>query len=317
MADLPPDRVRSLRPFQGVGTDFAGPFNIKTSTLRNARVEKCYLCIFVCLVTKAVHLEVVSGLSIEAFVDCFTRFVSRRGLPSLVRSDCGTNYTGTDKYLKDIYVYLRNHNTEISRELAKSEITWLFNPPSSPNMGGLFEAAVKTAKTLMRRVLGEQNLTFEQLSTFFTRAEAVMNSRPLTPLSSDPNDFEVLTPGHFLITEPLTALPEYDFEETNIGRLNRFQLLQRLSQHFWSRWRNEYLHTLQLRHKWTDSTDSVKIGDLVLIKEDNYPPLQWRRGRITKLLPGNDNVIRIVELRTQKGTLMRPVAKLARLPLDA
>lgn len=144
-----------------------------------------------------------------------------------------------------------------------------------------------------------------------------MNSRPLTPLSPDPNDFEILSPALFLVSEPLVSLPEYDYEETNISRLNRFQLLQRLSQHFWSRWRNEYLHTLQLRHKWTDPTIPVKIGDLVLIKEDNCPPLEWRRGRIIKLLPGKDSVVRVVEVRTQKGTLLRPVSKLARLPLDA
>lgn len=316
MSDLPRDRVRELRPFQSVGTDFAGPFHIKSSSLRNARIEKCYLCVFVCLVTKAVHLEVVSGLSIEAFVDTFTRFVSRRGLPSLVRSDCGTNFTGTDKYLKDLYVYIRDNSSDISRELAKSNITWLFNPPSSPNMGGLFEAAVKTAKMHMLRVLGEQKLTFEQLTTFFTRVEAVMNSRPLTPLSSDPNDQEVLTPGHFLIGEPLVSLPEYNYDEVKVGTLNRFQLLQRLSQHFWIRWRNEYLHTLQLRCKWNDHTTSPKVNDLVLIKEDNCPPLEWKRGRIISLMPGKDGIVRVVKVRTQKNVLIRPVSKLSILPLD-
>ncbi|XP_063381766.1 uncharacterized protein LOC134668191 [Cydia fagiglandana] len=315
MADLPADRVRCCRVFEGVGTDFAGPILMKSSSLRNARIQKCYLCIFVCLSTKAVHLEIVSQLSVEAFVAAFTRFVSRRGLPSLIRSDCGTNYVGTNKHLKELFIYLKNHHGELERELIKNQITWLFNPPSSPNMGGLFEAAVKSAKTHMYRVLGDQRLTFEQLTTFFTKVEAVMNSRPLCPLSSDPTDLEVLTPGHFIIGQPLVALPEYPFELTNIGRLSQFQQIQKLTQHFWSRFRNEYLHTLQQRPKWTLRTKSPEINDLVLIKEENYPPLQWKRGRIIRLLPGKDGINRVAELRVQNGSLLRPVSKLCVLPL--
>lgn len=316
MADLPPDRVRDgIRAFSGVATDFAGPLYIKSSNLRNAKIEKCYLCVFVCLATKAVHLEIVSSLSVEAFVACFTRFVSRRGLPSLVRSDSGTNFTGTDKYLKDLYIFLRDNHTDIEDKLARERIRWLFNAPASPNHGGLFEAAVKSAKTHAKRVLGETRLTFEELTTFFTKVEAVMNSRPLCPLSSDPTDMEVLTPGHFLIGQPLVALPEYSFEETQLHCLSRFKQIQKLTQHFWKRWRHEYLHTLQQRFKWTSQTEPPKLDDLVLIKEDNLPPLQWKRGRLIKLLPGKDGVVRVVEVKTQNGVLMRPVSKLCRLPM--
>ena len=315
MADLPPDRVRSARPFQGVGTDFAGPFLMKSSSLRNSRILKCYLCIFVCLSTKAVHLEVVPDLSVEGFVAAFTRFVSRRGLPSLVRSDCGSNYVGTDKYLKELYVYLRDNRSDIERKLINSNITWLFNPPSSPNMGGLFEAAVKSAKTHMRRVIGDRKLTFEEMTTFFTKVEAVMNSRPLCPLSSDPKDLDVLTPGHFLICQPLVALPEYPFEDVNINRLSRFQQIQKLSQHFWSQWRNNYLHTLQQRYKWFSHSNPPKLDDLVLIKDDGCPSLQWKRGRIIRLLSGKDGVNRVAEVKTKNGVLIRPTSKLCRLPL--
>ncbi|KAG7295038.1 hypothetical protein JYU34_022507 [Plutella xylostella] len=317
MADLPPDRVRGARPFLGVGTDFAGPFYIKTSTLRNAKITKCYLCIFVCLSVKAVHLEVVSDLTVEAFVAAFARFSNRRGLPTLVRSDCGTNYSGTDKYLKELYIFLRNNRSDIEKRLARDSITWLFNAPSSPNHGGLFEAAVKSAKTHARRVLGETRLTFEELTTFFTKVEAVMNSRPLCPLSTDPTDLEVLTPGHFLIGQPLVALPEYDYTDTKESRLSRFQHVQKMSQHFWSRWKTEYLHTLQQRYKWTSVTEPPKLDDLVLIKEDNLAPLHWKRGRIVKLLPGKDGIVRVAEVKTQNGVLLRPISKLCRLPIEA
>ncbi|XP_061729961.1 uncharacterized protein LOC133534733 [Cydia pomonella] len=316
MADLPPDRVKCTRAFLGTATDFGGPFYIKSSSLRNAKIEKCFLCIFVCLSTKAVHLEVVSQLSVEAFVAALTRFVSRRGLPNLLRSDCGTNYTGTNKYLKELYSFLRQKQPEIDRECVKREIKWLFNAPSSPNHGGLFEAAIKSAKTHCRRVLGEARLTFEQLATFFSRVEAVMNSRPLCPLSSDPADLSVLTPGSFLIGEPLVALPEYPYTEVKESRLSQFQRIQKMTQHFWIRFKNEYLHTLQQRYKWTSHTEPPKLNDLVLIKEDNLVALNWRRGRIVRLLPAKDGIVRVVEVKTQNGVLLRPVSKLCRLPIE-
>ena len=138
MADLPADRVTQARVFNGVGTDFAGPFQIKASQLRNAKIMKAYLCVFVCLATKAVHLEVVSELSTEAFLAAFSRFVSRRGLPSLIRSDCGTNYVGSNRHLSEVQKYLKSHNSEIGDDLARRGVKWLFNPPSAPNFGGIF-----------------------------------------------------------------------------------------------------------------------------------------------------------------------------------
>lgn len=316
MADLPPDRVIGERAFLGTATDFAGPYYIKSSNLRNAKIQKCFLCVFVCLASKAVHLEIVSQLSVEAFVAALTRFTSRRGYPIVMRSDCGTNYTGTNKYLNEVHAFLRDNQSELDREITLKKIKWLFNAPSSPNHGGLFEAAIKSAKTHAKRVLGENKLTFEELTTFFAKVEAVMNSRPLCPLSKDPKDLQVLTPGHFTIGEPLVAIPEYPYIQINESRLSRFQRVQKMTQHFWNRWKTEYLHTLQQRYKWTSHTPPPKIDDLVLIKEDNLATLHWKRGRIVKLLPGKDGVIRVVEVRTQNGVLLRPISKLCRLPLD-
>ena len=298
MSDLPSDRVTQARAFSGVGTDFAGPFQVRASQLRNAKTMKAYLCVFVCLSTKAVHLEVVSDLSTEAFLAAFSRFVSRRGLPALIRSDCGTNFVGSNRHLNEVQRFLGAHSAQIEEGMTRRGITWLFNPPSAPNFGGIFESAVKAAKTHLKRVIGEQVLTFEELTTVFARIEAVLNSRPLCSLSSEPSEFEVLTPGHFLIGQPLIAVPECSLEDVRISSLSRFQLVQSISQHFWRRWHTEYLHTLQQRSKWTSRSEPPAVGDLILLKEDNLPPLKWKRGRISALRPGKDGIVRVIEIIT-------------------
>lgn len=317
MGNLPKDRVVAARPFEGVGTDFAGPFYIKTHKFRNPKITKAYLCVFVCLATKCVHLELVSELSTEAFVATLVRFVSRRGMPSIIRSDCGTNFKGADNYLRELHDFLERDQHSIGQEMSKRGITWIFDPPACPSWGGLFEAAVKSAKTHLRRCIGDTKLTFEELNTVFCKVEAVLNSRPLCPVSSDPNDLEVLTPGHFLIGQPLNAVSEYSLQDVKMCKLSRFQLLQQITQRFWHRWHLEYLHTLQQRVKWTDHVVPPKEGDLVLLKDENVPPLHWRRGRIVKLYPGSDGVVRLADVRVAQGVVLkRAIAKLSRLPID-
>lgn len=316
MADLPSDRVNPQPVFSQVSTDFAGPFQLKSSTLRNAKTQKGYFCIFVCLATKAVHLEAVSDLTTDAFLAALQRFVSRRGLPTLIRSDCGTNYVGARNQLIELQNFLSTNNDKITHALANQHITWWLNPPSAPSFGGLHETAVKSTKLLLYRVIGEQRLTFEEFCTLLTRIEAVLNSRPLCPLSSDPADLEPLTAGHLLIGRPLTSLPEQTYDGRSVSALKRFRLIQALSQRFWALWSHSYLHTLQTRSKWFSKTAPPQVGDLVLIKEDHLPPLQWKLGRVVRTMPGRDGVVRVVELSTSNGILQRPVLKLARLPLD-
>lgn len=316
MADLPADRVTAARPFSGVATDFAGPYLVKSSLLRNAKSVKAYLCVFVCLATKAVHLEVVSSLSVEAFIAAFTRFVSRRGLPSLIRSDRGTNYVGANNYIKEVCQFLVKNEIILKEEFRRQNIHWEFNPPASPHMGGLHEAAVKSAKNLLKREVGDIILTFEELSTIFSKIESILNSRPLVGMSEDPGDLEVLTPGHFIIGQPLVALPEPHWKDTKVSRLSRFQMIQKMYQSIWVRWHSEYLTSLQVRNKWYNHNNNLNVNDLVLIMDENSPPLQWKRGRILELYYGKDSVVRSVKLKTQFGELIRPVVKLCKLPIE-
>lgn len=218
--------------------------------------------------------------------------------------------------MQEVIKFLNVNKVDIGTALSRRGIQWTFSPPGCPHWGGIFEAVVKSAKTHLGRIVGQTVLTFEELATLFCKIEAVLNSRPLCPLSSDPNDLEALTPGHFLIGQPLNALPEYPYEEVKLYRLSRYQMLQQFTQNFWKRWSLEYLHILQQRLKWTDKTSPPSIGDLVLVKDANLPPLRWRRGRIVNLFRGKDGTPRSAEVLVGDSVLKRAVATLSRLPVD-
>ncbi|KAM8714852.1 hypothetical protein ACLKA7_001255 [Drosophila subpalustris] len=157
-----------------------------------------------------------------------------------------------------------------------------------------------SAKGLMARSLMNARCTFEELVTITAEVEAILNSRPLTPLSSDPSDLGALTPGHFLTGDSLRALPEQEINDEQLKSLDRWRLLSGIKQNFWRRWLADYFNELHIRSKWTKSTPSISIGDMVLIHEDNVPSQKWIMGRITATVPGRDQRVRVVDVRTNK-----------------
>uniref|UniRef100_A0A1B6KZV2 Integrase catalytic domain-containing protein n=1 Tax=Graphocephala atropunctata TaxID=36148 RepID=A0A1B6KZV2_9HEMI len=314
MGDLPKARVTPARPFMSTGIDYGGPFTIKVHNLRSIRHIKAYICIFICLVTKAVHIEVATDLSTDSFIAALTRFVSRRGFCSDIYSDCGTNFVGAKNALKDIVHTISKRS--INQFSSDHNINFHFNPPAAPHQGGLWESAIKSAKHHLKRVLGNYVPTLMQFSTLTCQVEAMLNSRPLTSLSTDPNDLQALTPGHFLIGAPLASLPELPLSEVPDNRLTLWQLTQAFSQRIWKRWNRDYLHTLQQRLKWDKPTRNLQVGDLVIIHQDT-PSLMWPLARITKVTKGSDNVVRVVELKTPHGNLTRPAVKVFLLPFLA
>lgn len=318
MADLPKERLTATRAFENVGIDFGGPFFIKNSRTRRASCTKAYIAVFICMVTKCVHLELVTGLSCEAFLLTLKRFISRRGNPTIIYSDNATNFLGAKNQLHELYEFFKNKKNEcgIIDFSANKGIQWKFIPPRSPHWGGIWEAAVKSAKFHILRVIGETKLTFEEFSTVLAQIEAILNSRPLCPLSSVPGDFSCLTPGHFLIGENLLAYPEKDITAIPENRLSIWQRCTKIQQHFWKRWSIEYLNQLQNRPKWLKMTENLKIDQIVLLKEDNIPPLRWPLGRITEILPGADGKVRLVKLKTKDGNFTRPIRKVCPLPIE-
>jgi hypothetical protein len=309
MAPLPRQRVQPTRPFNVSGVDFAGPLIIR-SGIRGRPGKKAWIAIFVCFVTRAIHIEVVEDLTSSAFIAALRRFISRRGKPHTIWSDNGTNFVGANKELA-AYV------SKLDQQLASEGITWKFNPPSAPHFGGLWESAVKSAKHHLTRVVRGMTLTLSELQTLLCQIEGCLNSRPLAPMSSDPNDLEPITPAHFLIGGPMSFQPEPAFGEMEVTHLKRWKLVQCMLQGFWKRWHGEYLPQLQVRNKWVSEAKSLCIGDLVIIKEDNTPPTKWNLARVINTHPGKDGVVRVVTVRTANGTkLDRPVVKLCRLPVE-
>lgn len=317
LGDLPANRVVPSRVFNTTGVDFAGPFLCRERSGRGRKSFKIYVSIFVCFATKAVHLEVVSDLTTKAFIAALRRFIARRGRPSEIYSDCGTNFVGADRELSRTLKALLSSNDDdgFPTFAALEGIRWSFNPPSSPHFGGLWEAAVKSMKFHLKRVMGDSSLTLEEFITLIVQVESCLNSRPICPSSDDPSDLTALTPGHFLVGSPLTAIPETDMTDSSLSCVRRFELVQRLLQHFWKRWSFEYLSGLQQRPKWCSSHANLEIGDLVLIKGDNVPLLKWKLGRIVQVHPGTDGKVRVVTLKTKSGEFKRPVVKLCKLPV--
>lgn len=316
MGNLPEARVNPSPSFKTSGLDYAGPFEMKVHTLRRAKIVKCYVCLFVCFATKAIHIELVSDLSSDTFIAALTRFVSRRGVPTDLYLDNATNFVGASNYFdKVIKSLLQDLKTEPKLQNFSTEYSTKFHfiPPSAPHQGGIWESGVKSMKTHLKRVIGDRILTQEEFLTLCTRIEAILNSRPLCPISSDPSEIGVLTPGHFLIGRPMLALPELDYEEVPSNRLKRWQAVQAITQQLWKRWKREYLHTLQQRAKWTTSTPNLEVDDLVLL-HSNSPPQSWPIGRITATHPGTDGVTRVVTIRTSHGVFTRPVVKVSPLP---
>ena len=317
MGQLPIERITPDCIFSHVGVDYAGPIYIKHGYVRKPIAIKAYICVFVSLSVKAVHIELVSDMTTEAFIASLRRFIARRGKPILIWSDHGTNFVGATRQLKEFYDFLQQPKTNesISNFCASQRIKWEFIPERAPHFGGLWEAAVKSIKKHLFCIVGTVTLTFEEMTTVLTQIEACLNSRPLTSLPCDDDGvLQALTPGHFLIGRPLEALPNPDIDTQPLTVLKRWHLCQGLVKHFWKRWSNEYLHTLQRSSKWQSPSRNLSVGDIVILCEDNTVPSQWPLARIVKTHHGKDGVSRVVTVQTSSGNLYtRPVVKVASL----
>ncbi|XP_018375481.1 PREDICTED: uncharacterized protein LOC108769151 [Trachymyrmex cornetzi] len=283
MGNLPQSRVNiPTRALEKCGIDYAGPFYYKERVRRNAQLRKCYVAIFVCMATKAVHIELAVDLTAEAFLNVFKRFTARRGCPADIFSDNGLNFVGAERELSKLTHLLQDKATQgkIMEYASCQSIKWHFIPPRAPHQGGLWEAAVKATKRHLVKMTKEAHLQWEELEIILIQCER---------------------------EKPVEGIPA--------NRLSRWQYVQQIKQQFWQRWSREYLHSLQQRNKWYASKSPIDVGQVVILMEDHAPPLSWNLGRIQELHPGEDGVTRTVTVRTPKGIYKRPITRLCILPI--
>eukprot|EP00794_Sanderia_malayensis_P012189 gene12189-biopygen9725 len=318
-AALPEFRVSEAPPFSYVGVDFAGPLFVKE---KQGKMSKVYICLFSCCLTRALHLEIVNDLTAVSFLNCLRRFCARRGTPSIINSD-------NAKTFKSIASFLKKMGTDegVTGSLGYRGIEWKFNLAVSPWQGGHFERMVRSVKRCLRKVLGNARVNLDELTTVLTEVENNLNSRPLT-FEYDELEEQVLTPSHLLVGRRLSSLSEGIELKSNINdddinnSLNkRFLYLSRKLDHFWNRWRKEYLIDLREAHRVSDKGPAViSEGDVVLVHEEKVKRGMWKMAVVEKLIFGKDNQVRGATIkRVAKGKgkpeiIDRPIQRL--FPLE-
>ncbi|XP_058948378.2 uncharacterized protein [Pocillopora verrucosa] len=310
MADLPKDRVTPAPPFTYTGVDYFGPYMIK----EGRKGLKRYGCLFTCLASRAVHIETANSLETDSFIQALRRFIARRGAIREIWSDNGTNFVGAKTELQQA-VYEMN-NEQIRSRLHLEGTDWIFNPPSASHMGGIWERQIRTTRKVLTVLLHEHGsrLDDESFRTLLCEVEAIINSRPLTFASSDPDDLNPLSPSNLLTMKTSVVLPPAGvFQRADVYMRRRWRRVQYLANLFWTRWKREYLPTLQPRSKWNSPKRNLAVGDVVLLKDDNCPRSVWPMGRVISAESDKKGLVRTVHLKTQTSQLRRPVDKVVLL----
>ena len=308
MAALPASRLRShLPPFHSVGIDYFGPLTV----IMFRRQVKRYGVLFTCLTTRANHIEIAHSLDTDSFLMAFWRFANRRGFPSEVFSDNGTNLTAGETVLRE--GIQRLNSERIGTRLALREIRWHFSPPAAPHFGGVWERIIQSAKSALRIVLEGRTVNDEVLLTAMSCVENLLNGRPLTHVSVEPDAEEALTPNHFVLGRANPTHPADVFEENEKPSAKSWRNGQIIATHFWNRWLREYIPHLIERRKWLKNRRNLQVNDMVLVVDPRNRRGEWPLGRIMETFPAPDGVVRVVRVRTATGEVTRPVTKLCLL----
>ena len=303
MGELPKERVAATKPpFTFVGVDYFGPFSVK---YRRGTVKR-YGCLFTCLTTRAVHIEIAHSMDSDSFIMALHRFIARRGKPSKIVSDNGTNFVGAEKELADQVESI--NSKRVDDEMLIEGIEWQFNPPHAPHMGGIWERLIKSVKGILLQLVGNRLLNDEELLTFMSEVEKILNDRPLTRMGSDARDATPLTPNHLLLLRSNGCDSQLDNDDHSIRR--RWKTVQRIANAFFERFIVEYLPTLQTRSKWATVQDNIKINDVVLVIDEDSPRGQWPLGLVLSVEKASDGLVRAAEVRCNGKKKRRPITKL-------
>jgi hypothetical protein len=312
MAELPADRLTPSPPFTFVGVDVFGPWNIVTRRTRGGAADsKRWAVLFTCLVTRAVHIELIESMSSSSFINAMRRFSAIRGKVREFRSDRGTNFVGATSELG-----INVADGSVKDFLNKTETEWVFNPPHASHFGGVWERMIGVTRRILDSMLKDsnKNLTHEVLSTFMAEVSAIVNARPLTSVSTDAESPFILTPSVLLTQKTGSQVESFQHLAERDMYNSQWKHVQVLAERFWSRWRREYLPTIQPRRKWLSETPNVLEGDVILLKDDGVARNDWPTGIVTDVFPSDDGLVRKVRVRvSQDGRLSefdRPVSKI-------
>ncbi|XP_066448142.1 uncharacterized protein [Eleutherodactylus coqui] len=315
MASLPADRLSTEPPFTNVGLDVFGPWSVTTRRTRGGEANsKRWAVLFTCMSIRAVHIEVIESLDTSSFINALRRFISIRGPVKQIRSDRGTNFIGA---CKELNIPSNIDSDHVRRYLANQGCTWSFNPPHSSHMGGSWERMIGIARRILDSIFlheGTSRLTHETLTTLMAEVVAIINARPLMPISRDPDDPPLLTPST-LLTQKFDAItaPAGEFDSKDLYKC-QWRRVQSLANVFWEKWRKQYISTLQTRNKWHSSKPNMEVGNVVLVKDSQSKRNEWPMGLITKVFPSEDGKVRKVEVKLCKQNepklFFRPVTEL-------
>ena len=280
MADLPFARLQlNTHPFACTGVDYFGPLMIQ---IKRSKVKR-YGCLFTCLTSRAIHLEVAIDLTSDAFIDVLRRFLCRRGPVNHMFSDNGTYLVGAVKILREC---INEWNQQqIQDFLLKRGIQWTFMPPTASHMGEAWERQIRSVRRMLISIADDQCLSDDQLHTFLLEAESIMNSRPLIPITLDVDSHEALTPNHLLKLYPAVEFPPTLTTKNDCYARSRWRHVQYLADEFWRRFSKEYLHKITTRQKWHKKKPNLKPDDVVLICDETSPRVQWNLGRVITVHP--------------------------------
>nr|XP_042900348.1 uncharacterized protein LOC122269764 [Parasteatoda tepidariorum] len=315
---LPKDPISETPAFTVCGIDFAGPIYIKGEN----GIKKSYIALFTCAVTRAIHLELVSDMSTSTFLLAFRRFLSRRGGCHTIYSDNAKTFKCTDKELQRLFDILEN--SEFKNFLAAKRISWKFIVQLAPWWGGFYERLVKSVKEPLKKILRKALLNFEEMTTILTEIETIVNLRPLSYVTNEIGEPEILTPSQFLTPGKEKAEYPAHFIETIHRESTKKILIKRkeyqatLLANLWKRWKERYLFNLRSAHNFTSPnlTKCLKVGDVVLMEGTTKSKLLWDIGIITKVFQGRDGLVRSCLIRKSNGEYKRPVQLIYPLELN-
>ena len=326
-APLPEMRLKDGVPFHYTGTDFCGPLYVRREKNMS---DKCYICIFTCAVTRAIHLEIVEDLTTQTFLLALRRFIACRGQPKLICSDNAKTYKLAVKTLEEMWVEVVL-DEELHDYISGEGIEWKFNVARASWYGGIFERLIGSVKNTLKKVIGKSILTFRELETQIAEIGAILNSRPMTYVHSDVNDGMPLTPNHFLCINQVIGLPHHkenqddpDFNPsptTATQMIGRIKARNSMLEEFWKSWKADYLTNLREHHcnrgHGSQNETKVELGDVVIIK-DTTPRAKWRLGIIEKLIKSHDDRVRAAIVRVGRNTRMdRSLAQLVPLEINS